>query len=131
MSKVTVNIHGLEYTLSGEKTDADIRALAERVDKEMDKAAVIAPTGSRADLAVLAALSIAESIMDAERSQEKAEEERVVKVYEETQSRIKNYEERLKELQTKVNEYENNFFDLQMENVRLKDELEKLKGNRY
>ncbi|MBP3815731.1 MAG: cell division protein ZapA [Firmicutes bacterium] len=131
MSKVTVTIHGVPYTISGEKPNQDIQALAERVDKEMEKAALVAPTASRADLAVLAALSIAESIMDSERSQVKAQEDKVVQVYEEAQNKIKGYEERLKELQNKVNEYENNFFDLQMENVRLKDELEKLRGNQY
>ena len=99
MSKVTVNIHGVDYTLAGEKTNQDIQALAERVDKEMEKAALVAPRASRADLAVLAALSIAESVMDKERSQEKAQEDKVGAVYEETQGKIKEYEERLKELQ--------------------------------
>ena len=129
MSKVTVNIHGLDYTLAGDKNPQDIQSIADRVDKEMEKAKEASPYASRADLAVMAALSIAESIMDDERTAVKAQEDKVIQVYEETQDKIKTYEEKLRELQSKVNEYENNFFDLQMENIKLKDEIDKLKGN--
>ena len=42
----------------------------------------------------------------------------------------KESDERFKELQSRCTEYENSFFDLQMENIQLKSELEKLKNNR-
>lgn len=37
--------------------------------------------------------------------------------------------EKIKEMEEKYKELENNFFDLQMENVRMKSELEKLRGS--
>ena len=53
--------------------------------------------------------------------------------YKDNMSEIKNQkkenDERFKELQAKCSEYENSFFDLQMENIQLKSELEKLKNN--
>ena len=45
------------------------------------------------------------------------------------QNQKKENEERFKELQAKCTEYENSFFDLQMENIQLKSELEKMKNN--
>ena len=129
MNKVTVKIHGQDYTISGEKDEAEIKEIADRVDNEMHRISASMPFASRTDVAILAALSLAEAAKDGEIRAERKQEEKVVQVYEETQGKIKSYEEKLKELQNKVNEYENNFFDLQMENVRLKDEIEKLKGN--
>ena len=35
------------------------------------------------------------------------------------------------ELKSKVSEYESTFFDVQMENVKLKEELQKLKNSEY
>ena len=38
-------------------------------------------------------------------------------------------EEKYRQLEEKCSEFENSYFDLQMENVRLKNELEKLQRN--
>ena len=48
----------------------------------------------------------------------------------ELQGRIKDDAARMKELRDKCSEYENSFFDLQMENIKLKNELDKLKAKR-
>ncbi len=127
MNKVTVTIHGREYLLSGDLPAEDIQSIAKQVDAAMDEIAAKSPMSSRADLAVLAALHIVEKIVEKENNAKQSESDRIKAESEEAQIRIKEYEEKLKELQNKVSEYENNFFDLQMENVRLKDELEKLK----
>ncbi len=48
----------------------------------------------------------------------------------ELQGRIKDDAARMKELRDKCSEYENSFFDLQMENIKLKNELDKLKAKK-
>ena len=127
MGKVTVNIHGRDYLISGNKTESEIKRIANRVDEEMERIAEASPMTSRADVAVLAALHIVESIVDSENSIKEAENNKLEAEAKAAESKIKDYEEKIKVLQNKVNEYENNFFDLQMENIKLKDEIERLK----
>ena len=127
MGKVTVSIHGRDYAISGDKSEGDIRRIAKRVDEEMERISEACPQTSRADVAVLAALSIVESIVEKEIDERRAESDKKLAESEAAQNKIREYEEKVKAHQNKDNEYENNFFDLQMENIKLKDELERLR----
>ena len=42
---------------------------------------------------------------------------------------MKELEEKCRQLEERCSEFESSYFDVQMENIRLKDQLEKLKGN--
>ena len=127
MGKVTVSINQREYILSGSRPPEDIERIAARVDEEMERIAEKAPFSSRADVAVLAALNLSEEIFDAAKKEEEAKAEKIARETQAREDQIRNYEDRIKELQDKVSEYENNYFDLQMENIKLKDELDRLK----
>ena len=118
MNKVTVKIYGKNYIITGERSEEEIFRIAEHVDSEMKEIARTSSYVPMADLGVLAALNISEELFA------RHEGEAMAKI-ELDESR----EERIKELQNMVDEYETNFFDLQMENIKLKNELDKLKGN--
>ena len=127
MGKVTVSINQREYILSGDRPAEDIKRIAAKVDEEMLKIAEKDPFSSIADIAVLAALNLSEEIFDTVKKEEEEKAEKLAQETREREDKIKNYEEKIKELQNKVSEYENNYFDLQMENIKLKDELDRLK----
>lgn len=118
MNKVTVKIYGRNYIVTGEQSEEEILKIAEHVDSEIKEIARTSSYVPMADLGVLAALNISEQLFARHQGDAMAKMEL-------DESR----EEKIKELQNMVDEYETNFFDLQMENIKLKNELEKLKGN--
>ena len=147
-SKVTVKIYGQDYTILGEKTEDEILRIAEYVDKKMNLISRFSGEVSTGTLGILSAINIAEEYFDALAEVESARTAKTQvendckayqKMWEDTKKSFqqfkeslsgmkeqeKLYEDRLKELSVKCNEYENSFFDLQMENIRLKSELEK------
>lgn len=198
-NRVSVKIYGLEYTIAGEKPRDHIMKVADHVDNKMYEIAKAFPTGSTADLAVLAAVNIADDYFsnidtvnelkvqndqlekdtqhyvqlwdEAKRSflQYKEDTQSVVEQKETLQrlcndktaeldqltERFKEMEEQynhlrsrnedleakvksvaetkeststvLHELEEKYKDMESNFFDIQMENIQLKGELDRLK----
>ena len=151
-SKVTVKIYGQEYTILGEKSEKEIVRIAEYVDNKMNLISRFSGEVSSGSLGILSAINITEEYFDALAQMEalrtaKTQVENDCKTYqkmwEDTKKSFeefkenlsgmkeqeKLYEDRLKELAAKCNEYENSFFDLQMENIRLKSELEKYLKN--
>ena len=147
-SKVTVKIYGQDYTILGEKTEAEIVKIAEYVDNKMNLISRFSGEVSTGTLGILSAINITEEYFDALAEVEAARTAKTQvendckayqKMWEDTKKSFqqfkdnlsgmkeqeKLYEDRLKELAAKCNEYENSFFDLQMENIRLKSELEK------
>ena len=148
MNKVTVMIYGHEYTITGERSEEEIRGIADRVNKKMKEASRGAVDNSQGGLAVLAALNLSEEFQEKEEEIERLKKEMeqvkqdceaALKKEEEAKeksqgsaddlrNKLAEKEEELRQQLEKVSEYENNFFDLQMENIKLKSELEKLKG---
>lgn len=147
-SKVTVKIYGQNYTILGEKTEEEILRIAEYVDNKMNLISRFSGEVSTGTLGILSAVNITEEYFDGLAQMEalrtsKTQVENDCKYYlkmwedakksfdqyKESLSGMKEqeklYEDRLKEMAAKCNEYENSFFDLQMENIRLKSELEK------
>ena len=108
--------------------------------------------GAPGSLAVLAAVNIADEYFDAKSEiaaleakahQTEKDSEHYMKMWDEAKKSFMQYkeeaaksaedrkqsDEKYRKLEEKCNEFENSYFDLQMENVRLKNELEKLQRN--
>ena len=150
MGKVTVRIYGQDYTLIGDKNEEDIRIIADHVDEQMKDIGKNSTETSLGRIAVLSAVNIGEEFFDAQAECQRLRSEKeklaadaayymnmLEKVKKSTQqsqedssqleNRIREEEEKLQRLRERCNEYEASFFDLQMENIKLKNELEKLK----
>lgn len=149
-NKVKVRIYGQEHTVTGEKDEEAIKQIAAHVDEKMRELGRSFSTNGQGTLAVLTALNIADEYFDAMEQIEQLEEEKEVlendtkhyiQMWEEAKKSFVQYKEsaaraaeekensekRYQELETKCSDFENSFFDLQMENLRLKRELEEYK----
>ncbi len=146
---VKVKIYGQNYNLSGDKSTEEIERIANYVDEKMHLIAKVADRNGTSAIAVLSSVNIAEEYFD-----QKDEVERLkvaneqlekdsahyIKLWEDAKKNYKQSkeimdrlkqdnrkeDEKYKELQEKCSEFENQIFDLQMENIQLKSELEKL-----
>lgn len=152
-SRVTVRIYGQEFTIAGDKSEEEIVKIAEYVDNKMKLISRVAGDAGQGSIGILSAVNIAEEYFEAmkqvetlrtDKQQMENDSKYYLKMWEDAKKNFQQYkesissmkdqkkesEERFKELQSKCTEYENSFFDLQMENIQLKSELEKLKNNR-
>jgi cell division protein ZapA len=153
MSKVKVKIYGQEYTIVGDCSEDDIRRDAAHVDEQMTEIGKAFTNNSALAIAVLAAVNISDeyysnigeveslreentslkskadyysnALEDSKKSTEVNRENET-----ELRKRLSDDASQMRELRDKCSEYENSFFDLQMENIKLKNEIEKLKGNK-
>ena len=147
-NKVKVRIYGQEYTIAGEK-DTIIKVAGHVNDKMRELGRGFSSNG-QGTLAVLTALNIADeyftALDDVQRLEEaKAQLEKdvqhYIKMWDDAKKSFVQYkdnaakvadekeksEEKYRELEAKCSEFENLFFDIQMENLQLKNELEKYK----
>lgn len=152
-SRVTVKIYGQEFTIAGDKSEEEIIRIAEYVDNKMRLISRVAGDAGKGSIGILSAVNIAEEYFEAvkeaeqlriARQQMENDSKYYLKMWEDAKKNFAQYkesiadmknqkkesDERFKELQSRCTEYENSFFDLQMENIQLKSELEKLKNNR-
>ena len=156
-NKVLVKIYGQEHVISGEKPKEHMLKVADYVDgkmREIEKAARGMPATY---LATLAAVNAADdyfttlaTIDDYKKKNDKLREdaEHYTKLWEEAKRNFVQYKEDIKDtgrqqeslqdeieerdkeisrLKTQLGEVEGNFFDLQMENVQLKSEVQRYK----
>ena len=153
MNKVKVTIYGREYTLLGENSEKEIKRIAAYVDGKMNEIARASGEKGPNGLAVLTALNLSEDLFSARAAQKKAEEgekksrdevTRLNALLEQAEKKEKKEAkapvavkesthedaEEIRALKEKCSEYESNFFDLQMENTKLKSELKKLKARK-
>jgi len=147
-TKVKVRIYGQDYTIAGDRDEDTIRAIAAYVDEKMREIGRNFATNAQGSLAVLAAINVADEYF---REQERAAElaaakeqlendaQHYLKMWDEAKKSFLQYkesaartseekreaEERYRQLQEKCSEFESSFFDLQMENIRLKSELDR------
>ena len=147
--KVNVKIFGQDYLISGDKDKEDIEKVAEYVDNKMHLIARVTDKRGTGTIAVLTAINITDEYFDAmdeiERlkaanQQIEKEAQRYLKMLDDTKAtheqskenldklmeQSKEEETKYRELEKKCSEYENSIFDLQMENIQLKSEIEKL-----
>jgi len=196
-SRVTVKIHGQEYTIAGSSSGDQIVLVANHVDTLMGQIAKSAPSLPSKSVAILTAVNIANdyftandriSVMDAEITELKKDAAHYIQLWEDAKASFKQYKEdaqnsieQLQELQRifnmknvelnkakealedmtaryqetkamleeerannhdsqqaaladadetlkKYKELENSFFDIQMENIQLKNELDNLRN---
>lgn len=154
-NRVRVRIYGQEYTITGERDEDTIREIAEYVDSKIKETSeAVKQSGSLLPVPVLAAINIADDYFqnrtDVSKYKEKIEQlerdcDNYLKMWEDAKKSFVQYkegaskssdeiralEEKISELENKVSEYENLYFEVQMENMKLKEKLEKIDENRF
>ena len=147
--RVNVKIYGQDYLISGDKEREEIEKVAEYVDNKMHLIARVTDKRGTGTIAVLTAVNITDEYFDAmdeierlkaSNQQIEKDAQRYLKMLDDTKAtheqskenldklmeQSKEEETKYRELEKKCSEYENSIFDLQMENIQLKSEIEKL-----
>ena len=147
--RVNVKIYGQDYLIYGEKEREEIEKVAEYVDNKMHLIARVTDKRGTGTIAVLTAVNITDEYFDAmdeierlkaSNQQIEKDAQRYLKMLDDTKEshmqskenldklreQSKEDETKYRELEKKCSEYENSIFDLQMENIQLKSEIEKL-----
>ena len=149
-NKADVIICGNSYVLSSDKSVERIKDIAKFVDDEMRRTSRVLNANPNYKTAVLTSLNIAEKLMDntdmmlklqTENHQLDNDVKHYISLWEQTKKQItdlksqmstevdrqtQNFEE-VKMLKDKLSEMETAYFDLQMENVNLKNEIKSMK----
>ena len=151
-NRVKVRIYGQDYIISGERDEKTISQIAAYVDSRIREVSKYFSGNVQGSLAVLAAVNITDELFEtrekiAELTEAKQQVEKdaqhYLKMWDEAKKSFMQYkeeaaksaderkesEEKYRRLEAKCSEFENSYFDLQMENVQLKNELEKLQRN--
>ena len=149
-NRADVVICGANYILSSEKSEERITEIARMVDEELRATSKALNVTPNYKAAVLTALNIAEKLMDntdmtlklqTENYQLDNDVKHYIQMWEQAKKQVTDLKEKVsseadkkaqtsedqKKLQDKLVEMENAYFDLQMENVNLKNELKSLK----
>ncbi len=149
-NRADVVICGSNYVLSSEKSEERIKEIAKFVDEDLRRTSKALNVNPNYKAAVLTALNITEKLMDATDTVLKLQTENYqldndvkhyIALWEQTKKQVTDLKERMstevdrqsqsvedyKKLQEKLVEMENAYFDLQMENVNLKNELKSIK----
>ena len=147
-TRVKVRIYGQDYTIAGDRDEETIRAIAACVDEKMREVGKNYASNAQGSLAVLAAINMADELFSARdqieelraaKEQMEKDAEHYLKMWDEAKKSFLMYkenaartgeekreaEERYRQLQEKCSEFENSFFDIQMENIKLKQELDR------
>ena len=144
-NSVTVKIFGQEYSISGDMPREEIMKLADYVDLKMQEVASYY-NGSALRVAVLSAMNIAKEGFEKDDNKQELEElneklaqaasyndvlrkriEELTIQLENSKSVPEESQKLINELEAKCRDIESSFFDIQMENIHLKNELESLK----
>ena len=149
-NRADVVICGSNYVLSSEKSEERITEIAKFVDDEIRTVSKALNFNPNFKTAVLAALNITEKLMDStdtilklqtENHQLDNDVKHYINQWEQAKKQVTDLKEKMssevdrqsqssedqKKLQEKLVEMENAYFDLQMENVNLKNELKSIK----
>ena len=149
-NRADVVICGANYIMSSEKSEERIKEIARMVDEELRATSKALNVNPNYKAAVLTALNIAEKLMDntdmtlklqTENYQLDNDVKHYIQMWEQAKKQVTDLKEKVsseadkkaqtsedqKKLQDKLVEMENAYFDLQMENVNLKNELKSLK----
>ena len=149
-NRADVIICGTNYVLSSEKSEERIKEIAKYVDEELRATSKALNVNPNYRAAVLTALNITEKLMDntdmilklqTENYQLDNDVKHYIQLWEQTKKQVTDLKEKMstevdrqsqssedqKKLQEKLVEMENAYFDLQMENVNLKNELKSIK----
>ena len=149
-NRADVVICETKYVLSSDKCEERIKEIARYVDDELRATSRALNVNPNYKAAVLTALNITEKLMDntdmilklqTENYQLDNDVKHYIQLWEQTKKQVTDLKEKMstevdrqsqntedqKKLQEKLVEMENAYFDLQMENVNLKNELKSIK----
>ncbi len=149
-SRADVTICGESYVLSGEKSVEKIKEIAKFVDDELRRTSKMLNCNPNYKCAVLTSLNIAEKLMDnsdmllklqTENYQLDNDVKHYISMWENAKKQVTDLKEKMStevdrqsqstedfnRLQDRLKEMESAYFDLQMENVNLKNELRSIK----
>jgi cell division protein ZapA (FtsZ GTPase activity inhibitor) len=149
-NRADVTICGTNYVLSSDKSEERIKDIAKMVDEELRSTSKALNVNPNYKAAVLTALNIAEKLMDNSEMTLKLQTENYqldndvkhyIAMWEQAKKQVTDLKEKMstevdrqsqntqdyKKLQEKLVEMENAYFDLQMENVNLKNEIKSIK----
>ena len=149
-NRANVVICGSNYVLSSEKSEERIKEIAKMVDEEIRSTSRALNVNPNFKTAMLAALNIAEELMDntdlmlklrTENYQLDNDVKHYINMWEQAKKQVTDLKEKMstevdrqsqssedyKKLKEKLVEMENAYFDLQMENVNLSNEIKSLK----
>ena len=142
-NRADVIICGTNYVLSSEKSEERIKDIAKMVDEELRAVSKALNVNPNYKAAVLTALNIAEKLMDnqTENYQLDNDVKHYIQLWEQSKKQVTDLKDKMssevdrqtqntedqKKLQEKLVEMENAYFDLQMENVNLRNELKSIK----
>ena len=149
-NRADVIICGTNYVLSSDKSEERIKDIAKMVDEELRAVSKALNVNPNYKAAVLTALNIAEKLMDntdmtlklqTENYQLDNDVKHYIQLWEQSKKQVTDLKDKMssefdrqtqnsedqKKLQEKLVEMENAYFDLQMENVNLKNELKSIK----
>lgn len=149
-NRVDVVICGSNYVLSGEKSEEKIIEIAKFVDDEIRRTSKSLNCNPNFKSAVLSAINIAEKLMDnsdmflklqTENYQLDNDVKHYIQMWENAKKQVTDLKEKISlevdhknqsaedynQLQEKLSDLENSYFELQMENVNLKNEIRALK----
>ena len=149
-NRADVVICDSKYVLSSEKSEERIKEIAKMVDEEIRNVSKALNSNPNYRSAVLAALNIAEKLMEqsdmtlklqTENYQLDNDVKHYIQLWEQSKKQVTDLKDKMssefdrqtqntedqKKLQEKLVEMENAYFDLQMENVNLKNELKSIK----
>ena len=145
--KVDVKIYGQTYTITGDKTQKEIEKIAGYVDDRMHLISKVMGRNGTSAIAVLTSINIAEEFFDEKdemdrlkTANEQLDTAHYIKLWEDAKKNYKQLREamdkmkldgqkedkKFKDLKERCSEFENQIFDLQMENIQLKSQLEKI-----
>lgn len=149
-NRADVEICGTSYVLSGEKTEEKIREIAKYVDEELRRTSRALNSNPNYKSAVLTSINIAERLMDntdmllklqTENYQLDNDVKHYISMWENAKRQVTDLKEKMstefdrtsqsseefKKMQEKLAEMENAYFELQMENVNLKNDIKTLR----
>lgn len=147
--KADVTICGNDYVLSGDKSEDKIKEIAKYVDDELRHTSKALNSNPNYKCAVLTAINLAEKLMDnsdlllklqTENHQLDNDVKHYISLWEAAKMDVTDLKEKMsteadrnvqesekyKDLEAKCSELENAYFDLQMENTNLKNEIRNL-----
>ncbi len=148
-SQVKVRIYGQDYIVSSERDAETIVAIADYVDEKIRKIGKFFIGRQPGALATLAAVNVADEFFQERTKAEQLQEEKdqlekdvqhYMDMWEEVKKNflqykegtakvnddIKEMEEKCRQLEEKCTEFENSYFELKMENLQLKEKLNKM-----
>ena len=149
-NRADVTICGTNYVLSSDKSEERIKDIAKMVDEELRSTSKALNVNPNYKAAVLTALNIAEKLMDnsdmtlklqTENYQLDNDVKHYIAMWEQAKKQVTDLKAKMstevdkqsqssedyKKLQEKLEEMEIVYFDLQMENVNLKNEIKSIK----